>query len=129
MKEVDSHPSRQLSLTMEREEWIVHRVGILACNAWRRVVRVERAAITVRGDPQFRIVLQGPERSPLPRVWSQEFLAKSLQCESQCGTCDGAVSGDHHTSRLQPGLGCSIRSRASLRCLDIDGPVNSVEFH
>src|SRR5215470_9525650 len=128
MKKVDSHPRRQLFFTVQREERIVHRIGILARDTGCGIVRLERAAITMRGDAKSRVVLQRAERGPLPRVWGQEFLAKGLEREPQRWTCDRAVSPDHHASGLEPRLACTVRPRAALRCLDVDRPVNGVEF-
>src|SRR4029434_2937370 len=124
MKKVDSHPCRQLSFTVQREERIVHRISILARDTGGGIVRVERAAITMCGDAKSRVVLQRAERGPLPRVGGQGFFAKSLERESQRGTCDRAVSRDHHTSALKPRLARTVRPRAALRCLYIDRPVN-----
>ena len=81
MQKVDPQAGRQLSLAVECEEWVVHRVGILARDAAGGLVRVERAAVAMRGDTQLRVVLKGAERGPFSRLGSEKLLAESLERE------------------------------------------------
>ena len=108
MQEVDPQPGRHSSLAVEREKGIVHRVGVLAGDAGRRLVGVERARVAMRGDAELRVVLQRVERRALPRVRGQQLLAQRLQREPRRLAGDRAVGRDRHASRFEPRLAFAV---------------------
>ena len=57
MQEIDPQASGHVSLAVEREEGVVHRVGILAGNAAGGLVRMEGPAIAMCRDAEPRVVL------------------------------------------------------------------------
>ena len=128
VQEFDPQAGRHPSLAMEREKRVVHRVGVLAGEAAGQLVRVKGAAVAMRGDAEPRVVLQGAERGPLPRLWRQQFLAQGQKGSGQRGPRDGAVGRDHHAARLEPRLSLAVRSRAALRRLDVDRAFDRIEF-
>ncbi len=128
MEKVDAQPGRQLSRAREREKRVVHRVGVLAGNARRWFVGVKRARVAMRGDAELRVILQGVECGALPRLWSQQRLAKGLQRESRSLARDRAISRHHDAFRFQPGFPFTVGARATLRGVKVHRTFHGIEL-
>ena len=128
MQKIDPQAGRQSSLTRERVKGIVHRVGVLAGNARRRIVGVKRPRVAMRGDAEPRVVLQRLERRALSRLRGQQRLAQRLQREPRGLAGDRAIGRNRHASRFEPGLAFTVGACATLRGLEVDGTAHRIEL-